>query len=427
MLSRKFRWSKEGASPEPSPRDANDVHIGTIAASPAPPELYHQSLTPHQRLSLCDRTSDAPNVHWASVYTRALKRMNVVDGAPVRSDFISSLLSDHMRGEADVSALPLLLNSYELACVEKRWGQIASSGARTSLGAKMAVFIVPTRQHMRRRPPCWGGGAAALATGRSFARMRENYSFHSEIWIMLLLEDTASGQLLLWPVKRESELESDTDGRIRCLADFLAASEALASNQAPKPALYAAPHEPTCPRSQYLEADALLQSDLAPNGVNSVSVPRKPSLDAPVGVVTPGEICPVVPAAAPAPRELPDPSAHDAFGAAGGQAVKGPASKLGDRTPTPKRSAGDQHKSAGNSPKASPRANGAASLTKSRMMSPRVTPRVTPGLEVTGDERDGPVAVCQRLVQLGSGPDGQGCGVCVLPVDSTVEVSGDQG
>lgn len=77
---------------------------------------------------------------------------------------------------------------------------------------------MPVVQHMRRRP---GRTAAATANARP---VRERVSTHREWWVTALVtRRLPAGRVLheLWPIKRESELISDTDSRICSLEEFM--------------------------------------------------------------------------------------------------------------------------------------------------------------------------------------------------------------
>lgn len=87
------------------------------------------------RASLCARRSAAGGVLWASIYPSGLRRMNVADGAPVHQTFLSSLWQEYGHGQAPLAALPLMLNEYERACFERRWGRPrGSSGGLGGFG-----------------------------------------------------------------------------------------------------------------------------------------------------------------------------------------------------------------------------------------------------------------------------------------------------
>jgi hypothetical protein len=216
-------------------------------------------------------------VRWATVYEHALKRFNCCDGASISVKFLSELL-EHHAGTLPISTLPMLLNSYELACFERRFGAISNSGKSPSgvrcrgcrqqqphtLEPSADVYLVPVTHHMRRRPPLHRDCAAAAAAWRpdqpalerSACGRRERTGIHREVWLMLLLSEVqvfprgiaqqprweglsaapavegvqpAEHELprwqcvvqWLWPVKRESELVGDSDGRFRTLEEFI--------------------------------------------------------------------------------------------------------------------------------------------------------------------------------------------------------------
>jgi hypothetical protein len=116
-----------------------------------------------------------------------------------------------------------MLNSYEAACFQRRWlptHRRASLDGRplVALDDTVAVFLVPVGQHMRRRSPWHKASHFPGQPQQARLGVREGISFHREWWVMVLLSEATStpahsGRHWLWPVKRQSELESDTGGR----------------------------------------------------------------------------------------------------------------------------------------------------------------------------------------------------------------------
>jgi hypothetical protein len=226
---------------------------------------------------------------WCSLFPNPCKRLNVVDGALVKEEYLqgellgtrpaslpctavggppepahcccccyccpAELWADHLVGRVPLSELPTSLNGYEAACFARRWAPTHSrmttldAQPRVRLQQSAAVFLVPVAHHMRRRPPPpaeEGEHAHAHAHAQHrrekqhrWAHVRERISVHREHWVMVLLQEApnargaGASRQWLWPVKRESELESDTVGAFTTVAEWVAAANQAGASRAP--------------------------------------------------------------------------------------------------------------------------------------------------------------------------------------------------
>lgn len=131
---------------------------------------------------------------WCNPYRwGAPRRMNIVDMAPVHEK-----IQLEMHGTTHLRDLKKMMNACELACFEQYF-------CKTMLSTKVPVYILAVRQQM---PP-------DSRRYRNASRYNSRHHYKDEHWVVakispaVLREDCA--YMFLLPIKRESELLSETD------------------------------------------------------------------------------------------------------------------------------------------------------------------------------------------------------------------------
>lgn len=153
----------------------------------------HRGLIPAGRQSLYASKYTNSIIGFINPFHKPPKRMNVVDNAPVNTQYISLISERYWQGEVHFEHMSKLLNPYEWAC-------ISVYNFKQPLQDHLSVFLVPNSCHMAPYSNfCGRTSSGSLAHHR-----------HEEVWIALLFAAKSGRQFWLWMAKKESELLSET-------------------------------------------------------------------------------------------------------------------------------------------------------------------------------------------------------------------------